>query len=155
MESTSRDAAITASVICWRSDSSSRDRPGAAPAPFAAAKAESFSLSDSTPMIRAICKAFGGSLERSPSLRWVSAKRGLASVAARWLSWAGHVVNRTKRSPEMARAQRIMDFESRIATVVSLLISTAESWNNREDARQIVSPTYRGVYRHSARGPPD
>src|SRR5450759_3342495 len=118
-ESTSRDAAITVSVMCWRSDSSSRDRPGAAPPSFAAVKEESFSMSDSAPMIRAICRAFGESLGCSPSLPPVSATRGLASAATRWLSWAGHVVNRTKRSPETARAQRTTDLRTSIATFAS------------------------------------
>ena len=86
-------------------------------------------MSDSTPMIRAICKAFAESSERSPSLLCVSAVRGFASVATRSISWAGHVANKTERSPETARAQRIMDFGNRIAMVASLLVSKAESWN--------------------------
>jgi hypothetical protein len=52
-------------------------------APFVAVKENSFSMSDSTPMILAICTAFGGRLECSPSLLWVSAKRWLASVTTR------------------------------------------------------------------------
>ena len=46
-----------------------------------------------------------------------------------------------------------MDFGSRIATVASLIgFHSRIVQQVREDAPQIVSPTYRGVYTHSARG---